>query len=85
MTVPGISQIANDQWQKYWLFSFTQASINRILLETFVPENIVTKTHGNVLAATAFLYGLGAPELTEKKLNVNDSNYQVIITAIATK
>jgi glycosyltransferase involved in cell wall biosynthesis len=85
LTVPGISQIANDQWQEYWLWSFTQASVKKILAQSFNPERIVTATHGNVLAATAFLYGMGATELTESKLKINDSNYQVIITAIATK
>jgi glycosyltransferase involved in cell wall biosynthesis len=85
LTVPGISQIANDQWQDYWMWSFTQASVKKVLTGTFAAENITTKTHGNVLAATAFLYGLGAPELTEAKLKVNDPNYQVIITAVASK
>jgi glycosyltransferase involved in cell wall biosynthesis len=85
LTVPGISQLANDQWQDYWLWSFTQASIKKILAQAFLPERMTTATHGNVLAATAFLYGMGATELTESKLKINDPNYQVIITAAATK
>ncbi|RZK97825.1 MAG: methyltransferase domain-containing protein [Pedobacter sp.] len=85
LTVPGISQIASDQWQDYWMWSFTQASVKKLLGETFGLDHIKTETHGNVLAATAFLYGMGVTELTEAKLDVNDANYQVIITAVATK
>jgi hypothetical protein len=54
LTVPGISHIAQDQWSKYWLWSFTDASMQRIMQEHFSEENITIKTYGNVLVASAF-------------------------------
>jgi predicted SAM-dependent methyltransferase len=55
LTVPGISHIAQDQWSKYWLWSFTDASMQRIMQEHFSEENITIKTYGNVLVASAFI------------------------------
>lgn len=85
LTVPGITPIDHGQWQKNWLWSFTGAVIERMLAETFAEENITVNTYGNVLAATAFLYGMGAPELHKSQLDHNDPHYQVIVTAIAIK
>lgn len=85
LTVPGISHIAQDEWGKYWLWSFTAASIQKILSACFSAEQIKIKTYGNVLVAAAFLYGLGKPELTQKQLDTHDPHYQVIIAVAATK
>ncbi|WP_342648407.1 glycosyltransferase [Mucilaginibacter sp. CSA2-8R] len=84
LTVPGISHIAHDQWGKYWFWSFTDASITRLLTENF-DGTAVIDTHGNVLAATAFLYGMGRYELSDETLNSHDPHYQVIITAACRK
>ncbi|KAB2835359.1 MAG: glycosyltransferase, partial [Candidatus Brocadia sp.] len=62
-TIPGISQISNDQWSKYWCWSFTTLSAQRIFGEFFPKENISVQAFGNVFTATAFLYGLAAQEL----------------------
>ena len=35
LTVPGISHIDQGEWKNIWLWSFTQASIKRMLGETF--------------------------------------------------
>jgi glycosyltransferase involved in cell wall biosynthesis len=85
LTVPGISHIAQDQWSKYWLWSFTDASIQRIMQEHFSEDNITIKTYGNVLVASAFLYGMGLPELKKEQLHYHDPHYQVIITVKAIK
>lgn len=85
MTVPGISHIAQDEWGKYWLWSFTDNAINRILSEVFPSDQIGVQTFGNVLVATAFLYGMGLPELNKEQLDTMDPHYQVIITACAVK
>jgi SAM-dependent methyltransferase len=85
-TFPGISQISRydmDRWGDYW--RFTDASARRLFGEAFGEENVVVETHGNVLAACAFLHGLAAAELTTKELNTNDPDYQVIITVRAQK
>jgi hypothetical protein len=43
------------------------------------------QTHGNVLAATAFLQGLAVEDLRPPELDRHDPHYQVIITARAVK
>ena len=56
-----------------------------MLNETFYEGDIQTKTYGNVLVASAFLYGMGRPELTKNQLDRTDPNYQVVISAFARK
>ncbi len=85
ITVPGISQIDNGDWKEYWFWSFTKLSITRLLSEIFPVESVVVKTNGNVLAAAAFLYGVGLPELKKKQIEFTDPQYQVIISAVAVK
>ena len=85
ITVPGISHIAQDGWGKYWLWSFTDASMQRIMEESFPIEKISIKTFGNVLVASAFLYGMGLPEINKEQLDQHDPHYQVIITVRAVK
>jgi SAM-dependent methyltransferase len=85
ITVPGISHIAQDQWREYWLWSFTESSMKRMLSEVFSADAVTINTHGNVLVAAAFLYGMGLPEISKKNMNYHDPHYQVIITAKAIK
>ncbi len=85
ITVPGISHIAQDQWRQYWLWSFTESSITRMLSEVFSEQNISVKTFGNVLVAASFLYGMGLPEISKENMDYHDPHYQVIITAKAVK
>jgi SAM-dependent methyltransferase len=85
-TMSGISQISRydmDHWGDYW--RFTTLSIQRLFEEEFFPENIEVKAHGNVLVASAFLYGLAAEDLTSEQLNYNDPDYQTVITVKAVK
>ena len=85
LTVPGISHIEYHDWKDVWLWSFTETSIRQMLHEAFANEDIHTKTYGNVLIASAFLYGMGRPELNKRQLDKTDPNYQVIISAWAQK
>jgi SAM-dependent methyltransferase len=80
ITVPGISQIAYDQWGDYWCWSFTALSARRMFEEFFPSDNVQVDVHGNVLAATAFLQGLATKELRQEELDHCDPHYQVIIT-----
>lgn len=82
ITVPGISQISRydmDNWGDYW--RFTNLSAQKLFEEVFTPSNIEVKTYGNVLVATAGLYGLAVEDLTPDKFEYNDKDYQLIITA----
>lgn len=86
VTMSGISKISRydmDQWGEYW--RFTTASAQRLFEEEFLPENIKVKAYGNVLAASAFLYGLAVEDLKPKQLDHYDPEYQIVITVRAEK
>lgn len=86
ITVPGISKISRydmDRWGYYW--SFTTASMERLLTAVFSPDCVQIKAYGNVLAATAFLYGLASQELHRQELDSVDPDYELLITVRATK
>ena len=53
--------------------------------EFFKPESVEIKTYGNVFVASAFLYGMGLPEIENKYLDIHDPSYQVIISVKAIK
>jgi SAM-dependent methyltransferase len=85
-TVPGISQIDRhemERWGDYWRFTSLSA---RLLFESaFGAEHVTVEVHGNVLAATALLYGLAREELTDAELQARDPDYEVIIAIRAVK
>jgi SAM-dependent methyltransferase len=86
VTVPGITKISRhdmDQWGQFW--SFTSASLRRLFEETFDPGKVSVEVHGNVLAATAFLHGLCAEELTEAELLHRDPDFEVLLAVRAVK
>jgi glycosyltransferase involved in cell wall biosynthesis len=83
VTVPGITQISDNDWRDTWYWSFTTRSV-RALLEEVFPK-VEVEAHGNVLAATAFLHGLATEELRPEELDHSDQDYEVLITARAVK
>jgi len=86
VTVPGISPVATRSvWGPTWYWSFTEASLRRLLAQTFEARDCRLETHGNVLAAVAFLQGLAAEDLTADELSSRDPDYPIIITALARK
>lgn len=85
-TATGISQISRydaDRWGDYW--RFTAQSARKVFESAFEPGSIDLRTYGNVLAATAFLEGLAASELSRAELDTLDADYQVVIALRATK
>jgi glycosyltransferase involved in cell wall biosynthesis len=84
-TVPGISQISNDEWGASWYWAFTTLSARSLFEQAFPKANIEVTAHGNVLAATAFLQGLATEELTERELDHSDREYEMLITIRAVK
>lgn len=82
ITVPGISQIDSGTWRDSWYWAFTPASLRRVLTETF-GSSVDVQAFGNVLTASAFLYGLSASELTPEELSMADASYPVIVAARA--
>ena len=85
LTVPGITRIPYKEDSSFWCWSFSEASVFKLLKEEFSTKNIKIEIHGNVLVASAFLYGVGVGELTKKEYDYKDPDYQVIIAAKAVK
>lgn len=85
VTVPGISQVVKCDWGSDWCWALTVQSV-QILFEEFFPNsNVEVESHGNVLAAIAFLQGLAVEELTKEELDYQDDEYQVLIHVRAVK
>jgi hypothetical protein len=81
-TVPGISQVSREDkrdWGDWW--RFTSQGVQRLFEEAF--EEVEVTSHGNVLAAAAFLYAYAAAELTEQELSHRDPDYELLITVRA--
>jgi glycosyltransferase involved in cell wall biosynthesis/SAM-dependent methyltransferase len=85
LTVPGISQIDRGEWKETWYWSFTDIAMKKAMSETFPGCTATVETYGNVFAASAFLYGVGLPEIPTSKLDIHDPHYQVIISVKAQK
>jgi hypothetical protein len=85
-TFPGISQISRydmQRWGDYW--RFTSLSARRLFEESFPAANLAIETHGNVLVASAYLYGMAAEELRKEELAHRDPDYEFLITVRAFK
>jgi SAM-dependent methyltransferase len=85
-TFPGISQISRydmKRWGEYW--RFTTLSAQRLFVEAFPAKNLTVEAYGNVLAASALLYGLTVEDLSRKELDAADPDYELVITVRATK
>jgi len=80
VTVPGITKISRhdmDRWGQYWCF--TTKSARRLFEESFTISGVRTEAWGNVLAATAFLQGIAAEELTTEELDHDDPDFETLI------
>jgi glycosyltransferase involved in cell wall biosynthesis len=85
-TLPSISQISRYDMEHFGDFwRFTDESARRLFGEVFGSENVQVEIFGNVLSACAFLYGLGADELTHAELDDVDPDYPVAVTVRAVK
>jgi SAM-dependent methyltransferase len=85
ITVPGVSSIDRGEWGGTWYWSLTPPSLERLLAEAFGKAGVSVSVQGNVLAAIAFLHGLGDHELDAKELASRDPCYPVIVAARAVK
>jgi hypothetical protein len=84
VTFPGISQTCRperDLWGDYW--RFTSMSARRLFESAFAPEGVRVEAYGNVLAATAFLFGLATEELRVEELEPRDPDYEMLIAVRA--
>jgi len=84
-TFPGITQISHREWGGSWYWSFTSFSAQRLFEEVFSEEKVRVQSYGNVLAASAFLYGIATEELRQEELDYRDPDYEVTIAVRAVK
>ena len=84
-TFPGITHTGDADWHATWYWSFTTNSARRLFSTCFGAENLEISSFGNVLAATAFLYGLADRELRREELDHHDPAYDMIIAVRAIK
>ncbi|WP_240731563.1 glycosyltransferase [Hymenobacter radiodurans] len=86
LTVPGITPIDHGEWKETWYWSFTDKALQRLFADAFPgPGTSKIQSHGNVLIAAAFLYGMGVSEVTTQQLQDHDPHFQVINTVKAVK
>ena len=85
LTVPGISNIATDEWGATWHYSFTHHALSTACERVFGPDRAAIESHGNVLAAVAFLHGLGHEELTVAELEEQHVEYSIVNAARVVK
>jgi len=84
-TMPGITRISVSEWPGSWFWSFTSASAHRLFADRFGVGNVSVRTYGNVLTATAFLYGLAVDDLALEELEMNDPEYELCIAVRAVR
>jgi SAM-dependent methyltransferase len=85
-TVPGITRISppeDEQYGEWW--HFTARSAQRRAEEAFGEGAVEVEAFGNVLTASAFLYGLAASDLRPDELQARDPLYEVIVGLRAVK
>lgn len=86
-TSAGLSKIARrlgkDDWGEYWHFTSQSAEI--IFNNAFPKGKVTASSYGNVLAATAYLHGLAAEELTTEELDQLDYDFECLVTVRAEK
>jgi SAM-dependent methyltransferase len=86
ITLAGISQVVRadmDRTGDFW--RFTTASAQRLFASAFGGGSIAIESHGNVLAAVAFLHGLGMDDVRPQDLDTHDPDYPLIVTVRAHK
>lgn len=84
LTVPGITQIPRAEAGS-WYWSFSEIAVATLVRRAFAADEVEVRSYGNVLAATAFLYGLAAEELRVEELDAVDPDYPVTVAVRAVK
>jgi hypothetical protein len=79
-TVPGITQLSDDEWNPSWHWSLTTNSARRLFAEVFPPGAVEVAAFGNVLSASCFLHGVADSEITRAELDFFDPEYPVTVT-----
>ncbi len=83
MTTHGTSKIARrlgrDDWGEYW--RLTAQGVNALVKDAAPDASLEMTSYGNVLSASAFLYGLAVEDLKPHELDANDDDFEIILGA----
>mgnify|MGYP002781095600 CR=1 FL=1 len=85
-TLAALAPIHRDRMDRegdYW--RATSRATRRLFAEHFPPRRLQVSAHGNLVAATALLYGLAVEDLAPRDLARDDPDYEVIVTVRAVK
>lgn len=82
-TVPGITQIADAEWNETWYWSLSRSAAKKLFGRVFDVADVEIIQQGNVLSAISFLQGLAYTELKTHELDHFDEEYPVIIGILA--
>jgi SAM-dependent methyltransferase len=80
LTVPGLANIDHSEWGSISYYNFTTNLMERVCKDIFPNDNSEVKHYGNILTVTAYLYGLGVPEINPKHFDIDDYHYQLTIS-----
>ncbi len=78
-----IDRVRMDREGDYW--RATSRAARRLFAEHFPPRRLAVAAHGNLMAATALLYGLAAEDLAPRDLARDDPDYELVVTVRAVK
>ena len=84
LTTGGISKLSHT-YEAKWHWWVTPDGLYRLLEERFGPNSVRVKGFGNVYAACAFFQGLATEELERAALDVEDSEFPVVVVGRAVK
>ena len=82
-TFPAASRVCLEYGCDGDFWRLTAAGARRLFESAFAAEALAIEAHGNVLATTAFLYGLGLDELRTTDLEVDDPFNPTLVTVRA--
>jgi SAM-dependent methyltransferase len=85
LTVPCISKVGRQAIDGTWYRFYTDHGIRFLLDKAFQPSDYSVEYHGNVLTATAFLYGLAIHELEPGAFETDDPEFPLIVGVVARK
>jgi glycosyltransferase involved in cell wall biosynthesis len=85
VTVPWVSPIDRGEWGDDWFWSVSPNALRRLLSGPFSTDMTDVRSYGNVLSATAFLFGLAEHEVSPTELDVHDPHCPVIVAGRAVK
>ena len=87
LTVGAITPFSREEqenWNAYW--RLTSPALRQLASRAFGPQgDFEVVGYGNVLTATAFLYGMAQSELTQTEFDVRDGGYEVVVSLRAVK